>query len=226
LNNAVYARVTLADDKELLVEINGKKFLLSFPMSEVSDYDWHQIALIRSRDSIRIAYDCRTKSEVFLSNTEKTWMVSSLSDPAIIIGGEVGVGAALSKEHLLTGLFWDGMIDDFRLYNISLSNQDLCYIHMFKYDIYPLYWNMEIYDKYHIEAIRMFYKMKMPGSKSQTYDIVVNGFAKDDDASGEFSLLKDDLRRAIGDSLPKISPTYAQNREVIFNGKNTVAKWK
>lgn len=226
LNNAVYARVTLADDKELLVENNGKKFLLSFPMSEVSDYDWHQLALVRSRDSIRIAYDCRTKSEVFLSGAEKTWMVSSLSDPAIVIGGEVGVGAALSKEHLLTGLFWDGMIDDFRLYDISLSNQDLCYIHMFKYDIYPLYWNMEIYDKYHIEAIRMFYKMKMPGSKSQTYDIVVNGFAKDDDASGEFSLLKDDLRRAIGDSLPKISPTYAQNREVIFNGKNTVAKWK
>ena len=226
LSNAVYARMTLADDDELLVENNGRKFLLSFPMSEVSDYDWHQIALIRSPDSIRLAYDCKTKSEVSLSEEEKSWKVASLSDPAIVLGGEVGVGAALCKEHMLTGLFWDGMMDDFRLYDIALSNQDLCYLHMSKYDIYPLYWNMEIYDKYHIEAIRMFYKMKMPGSKSQNYDVVVNGFAKDKDDTGEFSMLKDDLKRMIGDSLPKISPTYAQNREVIFNGKNTVAKWK
>ena len=226
MNNVLYARITLSDKSELLVENNGKKHLLTYPLENVSDYDWHQISFIRSPGSIRLTFDCRTVAEEKLGDEESAWKVSSVSDPAIVLGGEVGVGAALCKEHELAGLFWDGMMDDFRLYNIALSNQDLCYLHMAKYDIYPLYWNMEIYDKYHIEAIRRFYKMKMPGSKSQNYDVVVNGFAKDEDETGEFSLLKSDLKRMIGDSLPKISPTYAQNREVIFNGKNTVAKWK
>lgn len=225
MDNVLYVRMLLSDSEKLLVENKGRRFLLTFPLDRVSDYDWHQIALVRSKSEIRMTMDCRTVASVLLAPEERGWKVSSLTDANIVIGGEVGVGAALSKEHEITGSFWDGMLDDFRLYRTAVSNQDLCYIHMMKYEISPLYWNMEIYDKYHIEAVRMFYKMKMPGAKSQNYDVVVNGFAKDED-SKEFSNLKDDLKKTIGESLPKISPTYTQNRKVIFNGKNTVAKWK
>ena len=233
-NNVIYAKATFGPTEEIMLT-GGKKILMTYSMKNLSNRDWHQIALVREKPrdndinnhgNIRFVVDCDTKGIYKFSKNEENWYIMSIGGPNIFLGGECGLGAQLYSEHHMGNMFWDGMMDDFRLYGIPLSDNDLSYIHMMKYDVQTMHWNMEIYDKYHIEAVRRFYKMKMPGSKSQNYDVVVNGYSPSGDEPEEFSSVKSSLSEMIKDSLPHVSPVYAHNRRVIFNGKNTKAKWK
>lgn len=215
-NACLYVRVTVGPQEELVKSDGGQKLYVKVPRSRMSNRDWHHVALVKE--------GAKSGNRVFklLLNgiVEKEFkysypFVMSVGYPSIVLGGECGFGADLRTERRISNAYWDGSMDDFRFYKSALTDNDIRFIQLLKYDIPPMHWNMEIADKYYIEGIRRTYKMKMPGAKSTVYDIVVNGY---NGGSEGIDSVKEKMSGIIQDSLPMVSPAYTENARVVFNG--------
>lgn len=213
-NNCLYTRILLGQSDEIDMN-HGKKVYMKIPLSEVSNYDWHHVALVRNCDdnTIRFYLDETEKAKYQLSSSEKNYKVMSVGTPSIVLGGECGFGTQLYTEHRVSNTFWDGYMDDFRLYSFAIPKAELGYIHMQKYDIGDLSWNMEMANKYYVEAIKRVFKMKMPGSKSNNYKISITGY------DGQ-KAAKDKISELVGDALPEVTPAYTKNVRISFDGEN------
>jgi hypothetical protein len=229
LNNVLYARVLIGPNPEVLLN-PGKRFLLSTPIERdasdasgrskgLSNRDWHQVAFVRDRDGFKLYLDSTEVDGAAVPEDKQSWGIMYVANPNIVIGGDCGVGAELYEEHNMVDLFWNGNMDDLRIYNMAVTQQDLQHIHMSKYDVQPMHWNMPVYNRFYVETIARFYKMKKPGSKAQNYDIVVNGYTMKED-SEEFAKVKSELGEYVKDVLPEIAPAYTKGGRVIFKNMN------
>jgi hypothetical protein len=128
----------------------------------------------------------------------------------ISAGSSVGKVESLSQELKNNRMYFNGKIDDIRIYNCILNTSDLLHIYRTKYDFNNIVWNMPIKTQYFLEEIDRFFKCKIPGMKSQFYNIKIKGLKID---NTEVQQMIEDI---IKNTLSKTSPSYTKNFKIIW----------
>jgi hypothetical protein len=128
----------------------------------------------------------------------------------LLIGTNVGKITTLAYELNLNQMYFKGKIDDLRIYNTVLNNSDIRYIYLNKFDYHELIWNMATGNQNYLEEISRFFKFKLPGLKSQYYNIRINGLQISD------SNTRIMIENIIKDNLKKIVPSYAELFKIIW----------
>lgn len=219
LHNVLYARVAFGDS-DLLNYNGGSRVLLTYPLSRISSVDWNMVSLVRDGRSVRFCVNGITVDEHVFSEEEKSkWpSVAYLEKCPIVLGATCGKARAIGDETGFQNTKWNGSMDDFRMYSKALTDEELKFVLMSRYEVPDMVWNMEIPDKYYIEAVRRVYKMKMPGSKSAFYDVSIEGF--DDGAEGT-KRMRESAVASIREAIPGISPVYTRLTGIGFHGNTT-----
>jgi hypothetical protein len=213
LDNVLYARFVLGDST-LLNYNGGIRVLLTYPLSKLSSVDWNMVSVVRSSGSIRLCVNGITVDERILTDEERrAWpFVMYLEKCPIVLGATCGKARALGDETGFQNTKWNGSMDDFRMYSKALTDEELKFVLMSRYEVPDMVWNMEIPDKYYVEAVRRMYKMKMPGSKSAFYDVTIGGLGA---LSSE---LRGSAAESVAGAIGGITPAYTKLIGIGFNG--------
>jgi len=95
-----------------------------------------------------------------------------------------------------------GKVSDLRIYNKSLNSSEieqLYFSNIYSIRRSPLNWNISVGERDYIEKINHFFKYKLPGSKSNYYNINIHNFKVS-------KQIKDIIEKTIKDNIYKISP--------------------
>ncbi len=189
-------------------------------LDEISDKEWHQIAVtIEKSDedkfNVIFYFDCQKVGETMeiVGSSDNSTRYSY--DSPIIIGGRCGKIFSLFEEAGFLNSSFKGCIDDFRIYNRAITNEDLYYIYMTKFKCDDLIWHFSTNQRNFVENIERFYKFKMPGSKSAHYELHINGYKKSDGTIDESvkKVLEDMIRRA----LKRLAPAYSTMTKIVWD---------
>lgn len=93
----------------------------------------------------------------------------------LLIGLNSGKINSFDKDILLDNLQFKGQVDDIRIYNYDLVSSNLWNIIALRYNFKDLIWNMATGMQGYLEEIERFFKCRLPGMKSQYYNIRLIG---------------------------------------------------
>ena len=106
--------------------------------------------------------------------------------------------------------FFNGYIDGFMMHSGILTKNDIERIYTYKFRYQPLLLNMDFTTPiYYIEEIDKFFKFKMPGMKSQYFNIKISGYK----ASKE---VKDNIENVIYDIIRNITPLHTELYKITW----------
>ena len=203
------------------------------PMEEVSDNEWHQVAVVvkpghillndngtvlnnenQNDFHVRFYFDCQEVGFTNLIGSNKQSTQYSYDSP-IILGGRCGKIFSLMEEAGFSNSSFEGCIDDFRIYNRAITTEDLYYIYMTKFKCDNLIWHFQTDQRNFVENIERFYKFKMPGSKSAHYELHINGYKKSDGTIDES--IKKVLENMIHRALKRLAPAYSTMTKIVWD---------
>lgn len=95
-----------------------------------------------------------------------------------------------------------GKVSDLRIYNKALNSSEieqLYFSNAFSIRRGPIKWNIAVGERDYIEKINHFFKYKLPGNKTNYYNINIHNFKTS-------KQVKDIIEKAIRDNIHKISP--------------------
>lgn len=200
--------------------------IISKDLSMVSDLEWHQMAAVVKRTStagdkptynVSFYFDCIKVGEIaalegeYSQNADGSGRYPKSTkyyyDSPIVIGGRCGKIFPLLEEINVCNSSFNGSIDDFRIYDFPVTQEDLYYIYMSKFACDDLIWHFTTDRRNMVENIERFYKLKMPGSKSAHYVLHICGYR---DSRGKIDeKLKSILEAMIRRSLKRLTPAYS-----------------
>jgi hypothetical protein len=191
--------------------LTSEKFTVSFPVTELTDNDWHMFTVsIDSDDSlIRLYADSAIKNTAPISTASSIFYKY---ETPLLLGSNIGRINVLDDElNKVSRIYHAGDFDDLRIYTSVLSISDIRHIYFTKCSFKDLVWNMPSGIQSYVEEIVRFFKFKMPGQKSQSYNIHLKGL-QIEDVSVQ-SMIEDIIR----DSIQKIAPMYTSLFKIIWD---------
>jgi len=107
---------------------------------------------------------------------------------------------------------FDGAFNEVRIYNKALSDEDARYVSRNAYiDIYDdMLWNMPVGTNQYLEEIERFFQHRLPGNKSQFFNIRIRGYQPTTDEVRQ--VFEDSIREVI----TKIVPAYTQLKDIVW----------
>ena len=191
----------------------------------LSNNDWHHFAAVVDGDAAKGKYqanfyiDCRLVGSAELTAATKSKKISTYYkyDSGIVLGGMVGKSGPIFSEMNVTGGAMSCSVDDFRVYNCPMKQEDLYYMMLTKYSCVDLIWHFKSQERNFVEEIEKFYKFKAPGSKSAHYVLHVKGYefprtATEEDKSQIKALLEAQMREAF----KRIAPAYTDLLKIVW----------
>ena len=182
---------------------------IAFPVSGFNVDEWHHFALVYDNvggnfsfivDAINCGNIAITPGYYIYYNYENS----------ISVGADSGKIEVLDVQLNTNSLFFNGYIDDVRVYNSVLDVFNIRNILLTKFPHHNLKWNMLSGLQNYIESIERFFKFKAPGAKSQYYNIRLSGLQiMDPDVRG---MIEDIIRQTV----VKISPSHAELYQIIW----------
>lgn len=191
--------------------LSGQRYKAVVSTSDLSTNDWHMFTFsIDTTNSTLLLY-----SDVILRDTVAIPLSSNLFykyETPILVGTNIGKINPLDEElNKINKIYHSGSFDDLRLYLNILNNSDIRHIYLTKYDFKDLIWNMPTGVQSYIEEIVRFFKFKMPGQKSQYYNIHLNGLQIENE---DVRLI---IEGIIKDTIQKIAPLYTSLYKIIWD---------
>lgn len=104
-------------------------------------------------------------------------------------------------------------VGDVTIYNYALSPLNIYDVYAEKQKHYDIEWNMNSGTQFYLEEIRRFFKNKIPGSKSQFYNINLVGLQITD------SVVREMIEEIITDTVTKIAPAHTKLHRIIWSGE-------
>lgn len=107
---------------------------------------------------------------------------------------------------------FDGVIGDLRIFSKDLDAWDIKALsqNIFTIAYHPLTWNMPIGSRNYVEEIERFFKHKMPGNKSQFFNIRLSGLNITD------SVIRGLIEDSIKGVLTRINPVHVTLNQIIW----------
>ena len=181
---------------------------MSYPTSGFIDGDWILLTMTHSNSGISNLY-----IDGILRDT-----VSSVPglpiyhqyENAIIIGGNAGRSIDLDTDFNFDYYHFNGDLDTVRIYDWQVNNFDIGALYREKETFMDLIWNMPTGTQNYIEEIERFFKHKLPGMKSQFFNIRIVGLKITDPDNR--AMIEDIIKTTV----KKISPAYTELYKIIW----------
>ena len=178
-------------------------FTMSVPSSALVDNKWHLFTLSfdTTNNEVKAYLDSVLKETIAIPSGAE--MYYEYENP-LFIGADAGRQSDLGDETNNSGLYFSGQIDDCRFYSSVLSISDVRNIYFKKYGVKDLVWNMDCGTQNFLEEVERFFKFKLPGQKSQYYNIDIIGLEITNED------VRSQIETIIRDSAKKVAPLYAE----------------
>jgi len=189
--------------------ISSQTLVLTQPTSTLSTNDIHQFV---------ITYDTDGTYKFYVDNVlrdSESVAVGSLIyheyENGLVIGGNMGRSVDLDTELKTNKYHFEGQISDVRIYDWPLNNSDIGHLYFLKSEFKDLVWNMPTGVQNYLEEVERFFKHKLPGLKSQFYNIKLNGLQITDTSTR--SLIETIIRNTV----TKVAPAYTELYRIIWD---------
>jgi hypothetical protein len=167
---------------------------------------WVHFCLVYKHGNFKLYANSIKMLELNLKNDTK---LSYIFQPSFFVGNIVGEKFGLNEETGYATSIFNGKIADIRVYNYALN---LNYINLFtKSNITAedLIWPMSTPMVQYVEQVDRFFKHKMPGAKSQFFNLnIFNSLIKDPVTQ---KILEQEIRELIEQNKPTSSDLYKIN---------------
>jgi hypothetical protein len=190
--------------------LTAQKYKTAIPVTELSNSDWHMFTLTvdTSANALRFYMDMTLRDTEALPTNSKIFYKY---ETPVVFSTNVGKILPLDEElGRIDKYYFNGNVDDVRIYTGTLSNSDIRHIYLTKFDFQDLLWNMPTGIQSYVEEIVRFFKFKMPGQKSQFYNIRLVGLQIE---SLETRQIIEDI---IQDAVKKLAPLYTSIYKIIW----------
>lgn len=203
VHNDLNGNVPLLKYSVLINEDNPvKKTVYTSPIGYSNS--WHHIVSVKGESSIELYVDGELKDSSAISGD----MIYNFGSIYNIGGGIIGkntISTALSSDNRL-----NMGVSDFITSNGIVSDITV----LAKYDLYfatdiPLQWPVRTQPRNFVERIKSFNKFKIPGRKSQFYNIVVRNLDITDEEKAEYEQV---IRKTAEES----TPDYLKLKDIIW----------
>ena len=132
--------------------------------------------------------------------------------PALYIGSPLGVSNGLNKEIGSVVSLFNGMIGDVKFYNYCIFETNFDMFLRSGIAAQDMIWSLPIPTISYIETIERMFKNKIPGSKSNFYNIKLSGTNIIDQTTR--ALIEEEIKRIVAE----ISPIHADLVKVVWIG--------
>ena len=204
---SIYARVCVGENTNNDFTKHQDRHILTCSLDDISNTEWHQVALVRSGTQLKLFVDCVERDSATIGANQA---ILYPYRPSLVIGGTCGRARDLGSECGIKNSYFSGAVDDLRIYALGLNKYELYYIYMNKFKRSNMTWNVQSHEKYYLEKIQKFFKFKMPGSKSAHYNIRISGIGLTEDA-------KSIVESLILNTINKLTPAYTDNMKIIWD---------
>jgi len=182
---------------------------LSYPASNFVNDEYYNIAF---------TYDSYNSDAKLYVNTTLVDSTSSTTSSEIyykvensmLIGANMGTGSSLNSELGVNEYAIVGNVNGLRIYNYILNRFDIKHIELLNYDFHDMVWNMPVGDQSFVEEIERFFKHKLPGMKSQYYNIKLAHLNITDPSTRAI------IEGIIRDTVKRVAPAYTELYKIIW----------
>ena len=189
---------------------NVSSIALSYPTSGMINNEWyHCITQYNATSGILNFYvnGILRDSQNVTINTPIYYDLEN----SLLIGSAMGHNNPLDVDLNITeSNYFKGQINDLRIYNSALNNSDINHLFMNDKEFQDLKWNMLVGNQNFIEEIERFFKHKLPGMKSNFYNIRLIGLQI---SNLEIRNMIEDIIR---DTVKKIAPAYTELYTIVW----------
>jgi hypothetical protein len=186
-----------------------EKKTLTFPTSGLVPGEWHMFTFTYDSSANQFDYYVDSVLRESVSTLPGAQVYYEYENP-LIIGGNVGHVDSLGSELKLNQLYFKGNIDDLRIYDRVLNISDIRRIYLSKYMYKDLIWNMPTGIQNYLEEVERFFKFKLPGQKSQYYNVRLIGSGIED---LEVRAMIEDIIR---NTVKKLAPAHAELLNILW----------
>lgn len=181
---------------------------LYYPTSSLVDNEWHHFTTTYSQSG-----EFKLYVDSILRNTtivEPNIPIYYEYENPIIFGSTNGKLTTIDNE-IQTNIYkYNGYIKDFRFYDYPINISDISHIYRLQYNFNDIVWNIPTGTQSYIEEVERFFKHKLPGMKSQFYNIRLIGLNITNIE------IRNMIEGIIKDNLKKIVPAYAELYKIIW----------
>ena len=190
--------------------LTAQKYTTSIPVSTLSVNDWHMFTFTVDTEN----HELRLYMDMILRDTQSIPISDGIYykyETPLTLGANIGRIVPLDEElNRIDKTYFIGSIDDVKVYTGVLSNSDIRHIYLTKFIFKNLLWDMPTGTQSYVEEIVRFFKFKMPGQKSQFYNIRLSGLQITD------LDIRVMIEGIIKDSIKKIAPLYTTLYKIIW----------
>lgn len=191
------------------VEPTYGKVTTNFDVSGLVDKEWHLFTVTynQSLSTLNLYVDAVLRDTKNITGTPQIYYEYENS---LYLGQQVSQAETIDSDLNIDYSRSILKLDDFRIYNHTINNSDIRHIYMLKQDFVDLIWNVPIGTKNYIEEVERFFKHKLPGMKSQFYNIRIIGL----------DITNTDTRNTIEEiikgTIQKLAPAYSHLYRIIW----------
>ena len=183
---------------------------LSYPCSSLLDDEYYNFAFTYDSDNAEAKFYVNSVLVDEFSSTLDSEVYYQYEN-SMVLGGNMGNGGVLNDDLKMNKYTFKGSIADLRIYDRILNNFDIKHIDLTNYDYSDMVWNMPIGEQSFIEEVERFFKHKLPGSKSNFYNIRLNGLSITNSETRSI------IEEIIKTTVKKIAPAYTQLYSIIWD---------
>lgn len=186
-----------------------KRSTLTFPTSGLVTNDWHLLSFTYKQSTGKLSFYVDTVLRE--TDTVPNCTIFYEYETPLYIGSNAGKIESLDKEINSSAHHFKGSIDDVRIYSQVLEYFEFWNIYMMKYNFQDMTWRMPTDDQEYMEEIERFHKFKLPGSKSQFYNLRLMGLKIED--PNVKKIIEDILKETV----KKVAPAHTELFEIKWD---------
>lgn len=173
-------------------------YKISAPVSNLVNNEWHLIVATIKNKELKLYIDNYLRGSITLdSNLDLSYIYKN----NLFIGCPTGKSENFNKEINSQSLIWDGYIDSIRIYDYAIDESFIQYFIKEKIQGDDIIWNLITAPLQYVESIDRFFKHRVPGYKSNYFNIKINQSEITDPQLRE--TIENDIRAALLDIIPK-----------------------
>jgi hypothetical protein len=173
-------------------------YKISVPVSQLVNNEWHLIVVTLKNKQLNLYIDNYLRDTINLDfNLDLNYIFKN----NLFIGCPTGKSENLNKEINSQSLIWDGYIDTIRIYDYAIDESLIQYFIKEKIQGDDMIWNIITAPLQYVESIDRFFKHRVPGHKSNYFNIKINQSEISDPQLKE--TIENDIRAALLEIIPK-----------------------
>jgi hypothetical protein len=147
-------------------------YTLSAPAQYLTNNMWHLITATYKNNTLSLFIDDYIRGTLTIPSN---LLLNYDFRNNLYIGTPNGKSDNLNREINSTSIIWNGAIDAIKIYDYAIDSTFIKYFIREKTIASDIVWNVQTTPLQYIETIDRFFKHKVPGSKSNFFNIKING---------------------------------------------------